>query len=64
MVTNPYVIKAGDLVTLSTNNYLGTGVFLVLSVCEANVILPLYVQGQNGQKWFARREGAQIVGRQ
>ena len=56
-------IKAGDIITLGAVNGLGTGMFTVLSICEADVILPIYVEGKNGQRWFVRREGARVVRR-
>ena len=52
-------IKVGDTVTLSWENGLGTGRFLVLEVNPSvNVIHRLWVRGKNGQECPARLEGA------
>ena len=54
-------IQVGDTVTLSAENGLGRGKFLVLEVDPRDVIHGLYVEGQNGVRWWARTEGARVV---
>jgi hypothetical protein len=53
-------IKAGDKVTLSAENGLGSNPFLVLRVVPGDVIHNLYVQGLNGETWWARIQGAKV----
>jgi hypothetical protein len=55
-------ILPGVTVTLSPVNGLGSGAFLVLEV-DPNVhpTHRLYVEGRNGQRWWARIEGAKVV---
>jgi hypothetical protein len=55
-------IKIGDTVTLGAANGLGTGTFTVLKVYPNDPIHGLLVQGQNGNTWPARIEGAKVVG--
>ena len=54
-------IKPGDTVTLGAQNGLGRSRFLVLEVVPGDRIHNLRVQGQNGQTWWARLEGAKAV---
>jgi hypothetical protein len=54
-------IRPGDMVILGAVNGLGTNPFRVLNVLQGNIIFQLYVQGANGQTWYARIDGAQIV---
>ena len=53
-------IKVGDKVTLSAENGLGRAPFLVLRVVPGDVIHNLYVQGANGETWWARAHGAKV----
>jgi hypothetical protein len=55
-------IQPGDRVILSPVNGLGCSAFLVLEV-DPNVhpTHRLYVEGRNGQRWWARIEGAKVV---
>ena len=55
-------IRPGDRVILSPVNGLGCSDFLVLEV-DPNVhpTHRLYVEGRNGQRWWARIEGAKVV---
>jgi hypothetical protein len=55
-------ILPGDHVILAPVNGLGCGAFLVLEV-DPNVhpTHRLYVEGRNGQRWWARIEGARIL---
>lgn len=55
-------IQVGDTVTLSAENGLGRGKFLVLEVDPRDVIHGLHVRGENGNTWWARAEGARVVG--
>ena len=54
-------IQVGDTVTLSAENGLGRGKFLVLEVDDRDVIHQLYVEGPNGVRWWARAAGAKVV---
>ena len=54
-------INPGDLVTLGRTSGLGSNPFLVLQVLPGDLIHNLYVQGLNGQTWWARLEGARVV---
>lgn len=54
-------IQVGDTVTLSAENGLGRGKFLVLEVDPRDVIHQLYVEGTNGVRWWARAKGARVV---
>jgi hypothetical protein len=57
-------ILPGVTVILSPVNGLGSGAFLVLEV-DPNVhpTHRLHVEGWNGQRWWARIEGAKVVSR-
>ena len=54
-------IRPGDRVILSPINGLGGAPFTVLEVDPRDIIHRLYVEGRNGQRWWARIEGARIV---
>lgn len=54
-------IKAGDMVTLSGENGLGRGHFLVLEVRPGDLIHKLLVRDNTGLVWPARLEGAKKV---
>ena len=54
-------IQPGDRVTLSPANGLGRNAFLVLEVDPRDIIHRLHVEGRNGQRWWARIEGAKVV---
>ena len=54
-------IQPGDRVILSPVNGLGCGAFLVLEVDPRDIIHRLHVEGRNGQRWWARIEGAKVV---
>ena len=56
-------IQPGDRVILSPVNGLGCSAFLVLEVDPRDIIHRLYVEGRNGQRWWARIEGAKVVSR-
>lgn len=57
--------QPGDLVQLSPEDGLGTGVFLVTQVYSASseYIRDLQVMGRNGNLWPARSRGAMVVSR-
>lgn len=57
-------IQPGDRVILSPANGLGRNAFLVLEVDPRDIIHRLYVEGRNGQRWWARIEGARILPRE
>ena len=54
-------ILPGDRVILSPVNGLGCKPFTVLEVRPGTPIHTLYVEGRNGQRWWARAEGARIL---
>ena len=53
-------IKVGDRVILGPQNGLGVDPFLVLRVVPGDIIHNLYVQGSNGETWWARIQGAKV----
>ena len=57
-------IRPGDRVILSPVNGLGCNPFTVLEVDPRDIIHRLYVEGRNGQRWWARIEGARILPRE
>lgn len=61
MATKNVQVKPGDMVILGAFSGLGTNPYLVLDVALDNRIHNLYVQGLNGQTWWARSDGAKVV---
>lgn len=53
--------QPGDRVILSAINGLGRNTFLVIEVDPRDIIHRLHVEGANGQRWWARIEGAKVV---
>ena len=57
-------IRPGDRVILSPVNGLGCSAFLVLEVDpHVHPTHRIHVEGRNGQRWWARIEGAKVVAR-
>lgn len=55
--------QPGDRVVLAAINGLGRNPFTVIEVDPRDIIHRLHVEGANGQRWWARLEGARILPR-
>ena len=55
--------QPGDRVLLGPDNGLGRNPFTVIEVDPRDIIHRLHVEGANGQRWWARLEGARILPR-